>query len=158
MYGASGLSEIKKLLSAYPEKILQDDILTNSDYMVVHGKVVKGQAKWDEFYTNTINGKDSAIVIIQYTVEGDPLLIYLSFLDGEFYYVMDFGRDKFKGEGQDYNSGVYKYLKIFDRNDGLSAILFNDNSITYEKYIKSTQSGDAADFIPNAFLFEIIVS
>lgn len=59
----------------------------------------KGSKKlWNQFLKNVKDHKDCAIVICQYTVEGDPILQYVSNVNGKFYYVEDSTRDAYGSE------------------------------------------------------------
>lgn len=151
VYGKDDIQNIKTILNSYPENYSSNKAIGKGDYVIVLGQVKDGQNVWDNFSKNIKNKKNSSIVIVQYTKEGDPILGYLSYIRGNYFYLEDKTRDRFRGV--DYSSDEYKYLKTFKEKEGTSAILFNDNTVTYEQYKNSMISSDS---IPCQPLFYIV--
>ena len=132
IYGAEDHESIREFLSTYPIS----DASGNGCFVIVHG-VVEGDSKkaWDTFYSNVKNEHDAAILIVLYTIEGDPILNYVSFTNGSFYSVTDISRDEWGGP-EPYYSGSYKFLNRF-KSIGLTTVILSDvdyNSLKdYEK-------------------------
>ncbi len=57
--------------------------------------LAKEAKSFESVLKNVKDHKDCAIVICQYTVEGDPILQYVSNVNGKFYYVEDSTRDAY---------------------------------------------------------------
>ena len=92
----------------------------------------KGSKKlWNQFLKNVKDHKDCAIVICQYTVEGDPILQYVSNVNGKFYYVEDSTRDTYGSEK--YVQYTYDYYKIYKQDGNYIAILTMDNKLTFDE-------------------------
>ena len=102
----SKYDQIKKLLSKYPKEM-------------------------NQFLKNVKDHKDCAIVICQYTVEGDPILQYVSNVNGKFYYVEDSTRDAYGSEK--YVQYTYDYYKIYKQDGHYTAILTMDNKLTFDE-------------------------
>lgn len=154
VYGKDDIQNIKTILNSYPENYSSNKAIGKGDYVIVLGQVKDGQNVWDNFCKNIKDKKNSCIVIVQYTNEGDPILGYLSYIYGNFFYMEDNTRDRFRGG--DYSSDEYKYLKTFKEKEGTSAVLINDNTVTYEQYKNSMISSDSSDHIPCRPLFYIV--
>ena len=86
---------------------------------------------WNQFLKNVKDHKDCAIVICQYTVEGDPILQYVSNVNGKFYYVEDSTRDAYGSEK--YVQYTYDYYKIYKQDGHYTAILTMDNKLTFDE-------------------------
>ena len=86
---------------------------------------------WDQFLKDVKDQKDCAIVICQYTVEGDPILQYVSNVDGKFYYVEDSTRDAYGNEK--YVQYTYDYYKIYKQDGHYTAILTTNNKLTFDE-------------------------
>jgi len=121
IYGEEDYEKIRELLRTYPV----GNAIANGGFVMGHG-VVAGDSKkvWDTFYSNVKNKNDAAILIIQYTIEGDPILNYVSFVNGSFYSVRDSSRDAYGGPNR-YSSGSYKFLNVSE-TDGLKTVILSD--------------------------------
>ena len=119
IYGEEDFEKIQELLRTYPIK----NAAANGGFVMVHG-VVEGDSKkaWNNFYANVNQGNDAAIVIVQYTTEGDPILNYVSFMNDSFYFVMDISRDAWGGPVP-YYSGSHKFLKVFEEEGQITAVM-----------------------------------
>lgn len=92
----------------------------------------KGSKKlWNQFLKNVKDHKDCAIVICQYTVEGDPILQYVSNVNGKFYYVEDSTRDAYGSEK--YVQYTYDYYKIYKQDGHYTVTLTMDNKLTFDE-------------------------
>ena len=86
---------------------------------------------WQKFLEKIRKKKDGAVIICQFTTEGDPILQYISYLDGKFYYVEDSTRDQFSGEK--YVEHTYDYFKRFEENKLYTAFLTNEEEMTLDE-------------------------
>ena len=111
-----------KILSKYDQGIV----------VIEYDSFGKGSKKlWNQFLKNVKDHKDCAIVICQYTVEGDPILQYVSNVNGKFYYVEDSTRDTYGSEK--YVQYTYDYYKIYKQDGHYIAILTMDNKLTFDE-------------------------
>ncbi len=98
----------------------------------------------NRFIEDSSKGVSSEIIIVQYTIEGDPILTKLKY-DGESYYgAIDTTRDKF-GVG-DYYMFEYLYFKSYKNNNEDIYYLVNDNALTnddIESILKSEENYNA---------------
>ena len=95
----SKYDQIKKLLSKYPKEMTAEDTSYQGIVVIEYDSFGKESKKlWNQFLKNVKDHKDCAIVICQYTVEGDPILQYVSNVNGKFYYVEDSTRDAYGSE------------------------------------------------------------
>ena len=136
VFGAEDEESIKELLSS----MSIEDAAANGCFVMVHG-VVKDDSKkaWDTFCANVKREKETAIIIVQYTIEGDPILNYVSFVNGSFFSVTDISRDSWGGPVP-YYSGSYKFLNVLEEEGQIkTVILCNIDYETWEDYQKDTQ-------------------
>lgn len=126
--------QIKKLLSRYPKKLTSDQaiyqgLITIDDKTETFDKA--GRKIWKQFLKDVDQKKNCAMIICQYTVEGDPILQYVSSVNGKFYYVEDSTRDEYSSEK--YIQYTYDYNKIYRQDGHYVAILTNDQKMTFDE-------------------------
>lgn len=102
---------MKSQLKEYPKE-LDEEILYDM-YVCAHGSVVSGQKVWDAFYESVEAGENAQVEIMEYTVEGDPIITSINYENDRFYIVVDSSRDTFGGD-EKYTSYVYDYWKVID--------------------------------------------
>lgn len=127
-------AQIKKLLSRYPKKLTSEQavyqgLITIDNKTEMFDKA--GKKMWEQFLKDVDQKKDGAVVVCQYTVEGDPILQYVSSVSGKFYYVEDSTRDKYSSEK--YIQYTYDYNKIYKQDGHYVAILTNDQNMTFDE-------------------------
>lgn len=110
-------------------------------YQLVTRKDLKWNAEEGEAYHDLAVGK--AIVILNYTMEGDPIYDYLSCINGEYYYYSDSSRDMYGSGNYD---GSYKDIRMVHEKDSegneyTSFYLVKNNKLT-EKEIKELIDSD----------------
>lgn len=128
----SKYDQIKKLLSKYPKEMTAEDTSYQGIVVIEYDSFGKESKKlWNQFLKNVKDHKDCAIVICQYTVEGDPILQYVSNVNGKFYYVEDSTRDAYGSEK--YVQYTYDYYKIYKQDGHYTAILTMDNKLTFDE-------------------------
>ena len=136
IFGAEDQERVRELLRTYSVA----DAAANGCFVVVHGDV-EGDSKkaWDAFYTNVTQGKDAAIIIIQYTIEGDPILNYVSFKNGSFFSVTDVTRDAWSGPNP-YSFNSYKFLHQFETEEYITVILSDIDYAALEDFDNDTEA------------------
>lgn len=128
----SKYDQIKKLLSKYPKKMTSKETSYQEIAVIENESFDKKSKKiWEQFLKNVRDQKDCAIVICQYTVEGDPILQYVSNVNGKFYYVEDSTRDDYGSEK--YVQYTYNYYKIYKQDGHYTTILTTDNKLTFDE-------------------------
>ena len=139
IYGAEDLETIQEFLSTYPI-VNPVSASENGCFVLVHG-TVEGDSKkaWDTFYSNVKNGHEAAILIVQYTIEGDPILTYVSFKNDSFFSVTDISRDAWGGS-ESYYFGSYKFLTRLERERLPTFILSDFDYKTWEEYENDTET------------------
>lgn len=128
----SKYDQIKKLLSKYPKEMTSKEASDQEIVVIENESFDKASKKiWDQFLKDVKDQKDCAIVICQYTVEGDPILQYVSNVDSKFYYVEDSTRDAYGSEK--YVQYTYDYYKIYKQDGHYTAILTTNNKLTFDE-------------------------
>ena len=128
----SKYDQIKNLLSKYPKKMTSKETAYQEIVVIKNESFDKESKKiWDQFLKDVKDQKDCAVVICQYTVEGDPILQYVSNVNGKFYYVEDSTRDAYGSEK--YVQYTYDYYKIYKQDGHDTAILTTDNKLTFDE-------------------------
>lgn len=136
VYGKADDIKIKKKLDDYPKEISGNQGRVFG-FTVITNQVVSGGQVYYEFFNKNIKQKKPAsMIVLQYTLEGKAVLRYVSYKNGEFYYVEDISRVS-NAAKEKYNTNTYKYLKIFnsknDENVKIKRVmLLNDDKVTIE--------------------------
>lgn len=148
------LDTVKQHLSEYSNDFA--DLEKAQCYMSVHGIEHHGSEYWDEFYGKVQKNEPAQIDIIQFTMEGDAVIDYISYDGSSFYVVHDSSRDAFAASGDKYFEEEYPYLKVFEgtetNGDRYRYIyLMNDNTLSLEE-IQAYLSGDEEGRDENGFL------
>lgn len=99
------LEEIKDYLAQFPDAL--QELSEAECYVILHGKEYSGREYLDSFMGNVQTEVPDELVIIQFTVEGDPILVYLSYDAEDVYCVEDISRDAWAGNGEKYFEVTY---------------------------------------------------
>lgn len=156
IYSSEDSKAVKKLLKSYGksddltvEKVSKKDILVIEDEEIVANKDL-----WDNFYENSNNKKEDYILVLKYTAQNDPILIYLSYKDNKFYMMEDDSRDQYRDtKDEDYYEYTFKYMKLFEENEKTYVYLLDDDNVTLEELNYSLLSSQISDWIPYGFVF-----
>ena len=156
IYSSEDSKAVKKLLKSYGksddltvEKVSKKDILVIEDEEIVANKDL-----WDNFYENSNNKKEDDILVLKYTAQNDPILIYLSYKDNKFYMMEDDSRDQYRDtKDEDYYEYTFKYMKLFEENEKTYVYLLDDDNVTLEELNYSLLSSQISDWIPYGFVF-----
>lgn len=85
-----------------------------SGYFVgVHGTLRSDPEMLDTFLESAEAGRNAAINILQYTVEGDPVITHLEYCDGRYCGTVDYSLDRYSGRGIEnfsYDAGALRIL------------------------------------------------
>ena len=83
-------------LHSKPTRITVESATNNGDIVVNHGKVYN-LSKLDNFIEDVRIGNTSKIQIIQFTIEGDPIVQKLEFDNNTIKYSIDTSEDRYGG-------------------------------------------------------------
>lgn len=103
------LKSIKEKMAVYPDKY-EDILMLEGVYILVHGKVEKGQDIWEAFVQSVDRGEAAQAEIIRFTVEGDPIIEYVYYDGKQFYLCVDNSRDAYRGKGDAYYEARYSSM------------------------------------------------
>lgn len=134
--GVRDFAAAKDRLAAYPDEF--EELCQTEAYIILHGSVEKGQEKWEDFLTGVKAVEPAAIDIVQFTIEGDPIITCLYFDGQEFYVVRDNTRDAFAGSGTGITESRYPYLNIIRGEVYTEVYLSKEAELTSEQL----QSGE----------------
>lgn len=99
------LEEIRSYLAQYPDSL--QELSESECYVTLHGQEYSGREYLDSFIGNVRKEVPDDLVIVQFTVEGDPILTYLNFNAENVYGVKDTSRDAWAGNGEKYFEITY---------------------------------------------------
>lgn len=142
--------ELKNLLASYGE-LTFDELHSSSsekkypDDMVIIGNTyddISNLERWNTFYNRTRAGEADAVLIVQYTVEGDAILDYLSYRDGSYYLMNDCTRDKMGPQA--YLSTQCPYFNEYCYDGFVEYYLTQEKEITQEEIGRYQLSSAAA--------------
>ncbi len=99
-------------LDRLPADYTREAALENGDVVITHGET-RNIEKLEDFINKTSFGMAAMVRVVQYTVEGDPIItdyIYNENGGGYFKYRHDNSRDKFGGPNTGITETIYSYL------------------------------------------------
>lgn len=99
------LENIKSYLAQYSDSLTE--LSEEECYVVLHGKEYSGREYLDSFIGNVQAQVPDELVIVQFTIEGDPIFIYLNTNTENVYCVEDSSRDAWAGNGERYFEKTY---------------------------------------------------
>ncbi len=148
---------VRAYLSQFPEHFEEYEGRDDC-FVMVHGKEHWGRDKWDGFLEDTARGTPSCITLVQFTVEGDPVLDYLAYDGQRYFHVSDASRDGFGNPENAFFEETRSCLKDFlyhDRSgDEYRYVLLTDSPeltmTEIEWYWYVGQYTDCADAVPDA--------
>ncbi|HSP48105.1 MAG TPA: DUF4362 domain-containing protein [Clostridiaceae bacterium] len=133
-----------------PKEYQPEEAVAAGHVVIVHGTMLSDPAILAGFIEGTGKGEKKDLTVVQYTVEGDPIVTSVRY-DGTVYRgVEDTTRDRFGPQEQ--RAFEFKYLKDFKDKERRMVILVDDDTLTFEKYIKSLKSSQSDDWIPHHIL------
>lgn len=151
--------KIKSELSLIPKEYNMDTAVKDGCFVVNGGSVKSKFEIMDKFISDSQNGKSTSIIIANYLYGKNPSIKKVIFDGTRYYGIEDISRDSScSKEPLKYRQFEFKYLKVFEENNRKSYYLFNDNSITYSKFIKSMASSSFHAWIAHQYLSSYIVN
>ena len=102
---------VKEYLAAFPSS--PEELSGQPCYIAAHGKEIGGRKYVEEFMEKVRAGEDAALVVVEYTIEGDPVFNYLSFREEQkeqVYRLSDASRDNWAGD-EKYRE--YRYTDVW---------------------------------------------
>lgn len=126
VYGKENKDKLKEYMASLPDKVLSFEEIKAAG-MISCGRIFYSKKenkyfedKWFSFLEATREfekiekdrsegkavhdiGLETALLILRYTIEGDPIYDYISYINGEYYWYSDNSRDEFGG-GKYYGS------------------------------------------------------
>lgn len=130
-------------LKEYPEDLSEKQML-QSGFIVINNRkfVGSGEKLWSSFCQKVRKKKNAAVILAQYTMEGDVILQYISYVNEHFYLVQDASRDQFGGGYDKYD---YSYMKRFEENGTYKVVLTKDEGLVFSKLEKKRDIKDTND-------------
>ena len=143
------LTRLKSYPDNYAELMEREDIVIET----LDERFVNGQL-WEDFWNSVQHGQSAEVVVCQFTVEGDPILQFVSYDGNQFHYIMDMSRDKFGG-GQQYVRDDYRFLQRLEL-DGTAQFVLTDEEFTGPSEFQTWME---RDYVPeNTKLPRIVLS
>lgn len=148
--GPVSYAAMRAELEKIPEEYKAEDAVEDGHVVIVHGTMASDPSRFQEFIEETGKGVKKDLTLVQYTIEGDPILTRVNF-DGAVYRGMeDSTRDKFGEQG--YREFEFRYLKLLEDQGRRLVILADDDTVTFDKYMRGMQGSHMGDDIPNYLL------
>lgn len=133
-----------------PKAYQPEEAVAAGHVVIVHGTMLSDPAILSGFIEGTGRGEKKDLTVVQYTVEGDPIVTSVSY-DGTVYRgIEDTTRDRFGPQEQ--RAFEFRYLKDFKDKERNMVILVDDDTLTFEDYIRSLTSSQSDDWIPHHIL------
>lgn len=104
---------VKNELAALPADYSTEDAVDDGCFVIVHGEVRSDRKIADDFISNAKKGTPGALRIVQYTVEGDPIITQVIFDGSVFHSILDASRDTFGVDTGQYEESEYPYLETY---------------------------------------------
>lgn len=124
--------------AGYPENYSPEQGDKDGMFVVVHGKVFGNSLSvMEQFLALTEQNEPSGIKILQYTEEGDPIFINISYDGTSYQDLTDSSRDKFGGEdAKQMRIAIADYLTVFS-DAGMTYIYLTDSQNVTLEYVQS---------------------
>lgn len=134
--------EIKQYLAQYPDSL--QELSEEECYVVLHGQEYSGREYLNSFMGNVQAEIPDELVVVQFTVEGDPILIYLNYNEEDIYSVEDASRDAWAGDGEKYFEKNYDSVWLSgeadtEGNHYLSLYALQEQDMIVEVFTAATE-------------------
>lgn len=146
VYQSQEEEQLKELLASYGSLDFEELHLSSqsqiycNDIVIIDTSGLTNLERWNEFRNQAETGGEDAVLILQYTTEGDAVLRYVSYRDGSYYQMCDNTRDKWGS--QEYESAQTPFLKEYFDRGYVEYYLTDENDITIkeiEEHMLSSQ-------------------
>jgi predicted small lipoprotein YifL len=150
-------ARLKQEVASIPESYSPEKAVENGRFVLVHGSLRSDRQLADDFVATAEAGREASLVIVQYTIEGDPIITNLYFDGSTYYGLEDHTRDAFKGD-YDHIEFAYQQLHIHETEEEWLVFLSNDPGITWERIRESLLSSSLEERIDWRLLYRISFS
>jgi len=171
VYGKGEKDKIKEYLSDFPDKFLSFKEMKKLGIIGgMHNKNLYSKKEtnyfdkeWHKFLTVAQRGEkmeqdrkqgkgvydigiEIAVVLISYTMEGDPVYDYISYINGKYYLYTDYSRDKFGGGELEFFGSYGEMAEYTSTTEGVvKYYLIQEEGVPKEKWEKWLNSEDGYD-------------
>jgi hypothetical protein len=149
---ATAKAELKSL----PQKYESAKAVADGCFVILHGRLLSDPKMADNFTAAARAGKAASLRIVQYTIEGDPIITQVDFLDGIFHGLLDESRDNFGRFGSEIVEYEMPYLAVFDDGERQVAYLVKEDGLSLEAIntiINQDQSSDGPKDLVFLYLY-----
>lgn len=125
-----------KEMDQFPQIISAEMMEKEGVVSILHGTMNEETSSlFDNFVTNSSEGKAVQVIIVVYTTEGDPIYMNVLFDRVQYLAVIDISHDRNKGQGEDYEYFRYDYLRIITAPETGSkfVVLTDDSELTFDQ-------------------------
>jgi len=125
-----------KEMGQFPQIISAEMMEKEGVVSILHGTMNEETSSlFDNFVTNSSEGKAVQVIIVVYTTEGDPIYMNVLFDRVQYLAVIDISHDRNKGQGEDYEYFRYDYLRIITAPETGSkfVVLTDDSELTFDQ-------------------------
>ena len=107
--------KVKKHLEQYPVNF---DDLKETDVFVNTSSYALRKEKLNDFIESVQRGENKSVDIVTFTIEGDPVLVYIQYNGKNFYCYESFENDSYAAKSaRQFNEKNYKYMYLWDIPD-----------------------------------------
>ena len=107
--------KVKKHLEQYP---MNFDDLKETDVFVNTSSYALRKEKLNDFIESVQQGENKSVDIVTFTIEGDPVLVYIQYNGKNFYCYESFENDSYAAKSaRQFNEKNYKYMYLWDIPD-----------------------------------------
>ena len=122
--------------SSIPEDYRPEDAIEDGCFVIIHGET-SNEERFQSFSGNTSVGIAGFLRKVEYTVEGDPIIIDILYDGSKYLVIEDISRDAFAGNGKMIIKREFKHLNSYEENDETVFYLSNVENMTKEEYEES---------------------
>jgi len=121
----------EKRLKAYPsvlEELRQEDVL-----IVLQGELDTGVTLWNSFLQSIQEKEMASIDIVEFTMEGAPIITCICFDGQNFNILTDNSRDTYAGSEANISRGSYNYLNLLQTDGQTEVIMSQEAGLSVEQ-------------------------
>ena len=142
--------KIKSELELIPKNYSADNAIKDGCFVILNEEVKSELEIMNKFVSDSRNERPTSITIVQSPIVGETIITKIIY-DGTNYYGIEYNTG-YTSTNPKYYQFQFKYLKIFKENGINTYCLFNDNGVTYSKFIKSMISSNSNDWIDHQII------
>lgn len=126
-----GLQDV--VVEAEKLKTPQDLLKAEKRLEIVMGKIEYGREYWDAFREKVEISEPAELIIVKYTVEGDPIITCVQFDGITFNVTEDNSLDAFAGSEAGIKTSTYNYLNLIGAEQEMEVILSKEKGLAKEQ-------------------------